>query len=163
MRRHLDRLYCDSQWEGAVWILQELRSRGSIQAAEPGFWANLNLRQPLLRLIEKAGIPPWPRLFHNLRSSAQTDLANRFPIHGVCEWLGNTATIAAQHYLQVTEEHAAEATASHGVAQNPARTVPESTRIASHGVPRNAKTPVNTGVSGKQVAGAGFEPTTSRL
>jgi hypothetical protein len=48
---------------------------------------------------------PWPRLWHNLRASAQTDLANLFPAHVVCKWLGNTAAIAANHYLQVTDAH----------------------------------------------------------
>jgi hypothetical protein len=48
---------------------------------------------------------PWPRLWHNLRASAQTNLANLFPAHVVCEWLGNTAAVARDHYLQVTEAH----------------------------------------------------------
>ncbi|MGL6094888.1 MAG: hypothetical protein ACRC7O_03670 [Fimbriiglobus sp.] len=59
---------------------------------------NLNLRQELLRMLTRAGIQPWPRLWHNLWASAQTDLANRFPIHVVCEWLGNTKAVAQDHF-----------------------------------------------------------------
>jgi hypothetical protein len=33
----------------------------------------------------------------------------RYPIHVVCAWLGNTAAVAAEHYLQVTEDHFASA------------------------------------------------------
>src|SRR4029450_1282855 len=48
---------------------------------------------------------PWPKLFHNLRASRQTELAERYPIHVRCAWLGNSAAVAKEHYLQVTEAH----------------------------------------------------------
>jgi len=44
-------------------------------------------------------------LFHNLRASRETELAERFPIHVVVAWLGNTPEIARRHYLQVTDHH----------------------------------------------------------
>ena len=53
-----------------------------------------NWRNPLMRILRKAGVTPWPRLFHGLRASCQTDLANRFPAHVVCEWLGNSLAVA---------------------------------------------------------------------
>ena len=28
-----------------------------------------------------------------------------FPTHVVCEWLGNTESVAREHYLRVTEDH----------------------------------------------------------
>jgi hypothetical protein len=46
----------------------------------------------------------WPKLFHNLRASRETELAATYPIHVVCEWIGNSAAIAAKHYLTVREE-----------------------------------------------------------
>ena len=70
---------------------------------------NSNLRAQLLRLIGKAGLAPWPRLFHNLRVSCQTDLAERFPSHVVCRWIGNSEAVARDHYLQTTEAHFAKA------------------------------------------------------
>ncbi len=66
---------------------------------------NVNLRTQLERIIVKAGLEPWPKLFVNLRSTRQTELVEKFPVHVVCAWLGNSALIANKHYLQVTEEH----------------------------------------------------------
>ncbi|MEM6260746.1 MAG: integrase, partial [Planctomycetota bacterium] len=63
----------------------------------------------LKRILRKAGLEPWPKLFQNLRSSRETELAERFPLHVVTAWLGNSATVAQKHYLQVTEAHIAEA------------------------------------------------------
>jgi integrase len=41
--------------------------------------AQTNLRTHFTRLIHKAGLRPWPKLWHNLRSSRQTELAERYP------------------------------------------------------------------------------------
>jgi integrase len=65
----------------------------------------VNLRTQLLRILARAGVAPWPRLFQNLRSSRQTELAEQYPIHVVCAWLGNTPTVALGHYLQVHDKH----------------------------------------------------------
>lgn len=48
---------------------------------------------------------PWPWLFQNLWSTRETELLEKFPIQAVTSWLGNTPKVAADHYLQVTEEH----------------------------------------------------------
>jgi hypothetical protein len=69
-----------------------------------------NLRTYLLRTINKAGLKPWPKLFHNLRASRQTELEEMYPTHVVCAWLGNSLTVARKHYLQVTDEHFDRAT-----------------------------------------------------
>ncbi len=82
---------------------------------------NANLRTQLLRIIRKAGLTAWPKLFQNLRSTRQTELEETFPSHVVCAWLGNSPRVAAKHYLQVTDEHFAKATAS--AAQNPGDSV----------------------------------------
>ena len=71
---------------------------------------NCNLRTQLLRIVNRAGVKPWPKLFHNLRSSCETDLARVHTIKAVCDWLGHDVTVAAQHYLQVTEEDFERAT-----------------------------------------------------
>jgi elongation factor P--beta-lysine ligase len=36
-------------------------------------------------------------------------LAESFPIHVVCQWIGNSEAVAKRHYLQVTDEHFAQA------------------------------------------------------
>lgn len=52
--------------------------------------ANQNLRTTFLKIIKRAGLEPWPRLFHNLRATRETELAEPFPMHVVCEWIGNS-------------------------------------------------------------------------
>jgi hypothetical protein len=75
---------------------------------------NANLRTQLLRIIRRAGVEPWPRLFHNLRASRETELTEKYPVHVCCAWVGNSEQIAAKHYLQVTEEHFKRAMAPMG-------------------------------------------------
>ena len=68
-------------------------------------FSDANVRKQMNRLIELAGVPIWPKLFQNIRSSRQTELEERFPRKTVCEWMGNSETVADHHYLQVLEEH----------------------------------------------------------
>ena len=71
--------------------------------------SNSNLRTQLQRIIQRAGLKAWPKLFQNLRSTRETELAEHWPLHVVCAWIGNSQLIAARHYLQVTDEHFAQA------------------------------------------------------
>ncbi len=64
-----------------------------------------NLGTQFCRIIRKAGFDPWPNLWRNCRSSRQTELENSFPTHVVCAWLGNSPSVAARHYLRVTDSH----------------------------------------------------------
>jgi integrase len=66
-------------------------------------WRNCNLRTQFERIVKRAGLKPWPRLFHAMRASRETELAADYPIHVVTAWLGNTPRIAMKHYLQVTD------------------------------------------------------------
>ena len=70
---------------------------------------NSNLRTQLMRIIGRASLKPWPKLFQNLRSTRQTELEETFPSHIVCAWIGNSQRVAEKHYLQVTDEHYAKA------------------------------------------------------
>jgi hypothetical protein len=77
-------------------------------------WKNANLRSEMTRLLRRAGVPSWPRLFHTMklqegRASSQTELQLEFPLHVVCSWLGNSPRIAQQSYLLVTEDDFARA------------------------------------------------------
>ena len=67
-------------------------------------WKNSNLRTEMTRLLRRAGVSGWPRLFHSMRASRQTELQREFPLHVVCSWLGNSPRIAQQSYLLVTED-----------------------------------------------------------
>ncbi|REJ89270.1 MAG: integrase [Planctomycetota bacterium] len=83
----------DEAEEGAVHVITRYRHRST------------NMRTAFLRYLNRAGITPWPKLFHNLRASRETELADEFPEHVVCTWIGNSPQIARRHYLQVTDEH----------------------------------------------------------
>jgi len=64
-----------------------------------------NLRTQMLKIIRRAGIEPWGKPFQNMRSTRETELAETFPMHVVCKWIGNSQPVAAAHYLQLTDEH----------------------------------------------------------
>ena len=91
------RPYLEAVWdeapEGSLHIITRYRD------------PNCNLRTQLERIIKRAGLEPWPKLFQNLRSTRQTELAETFPIHVVCQWIGNSQAVAKEHYLQVTDAH----------------------------------------------------------
>lgn len=97
LRKHLDTAW-DMPTKGGEFVITRYRD------------SNANLRTQLLRIIHKAGLKPWPKLFQNLRSTRETELAESFPIHVVTAWLGNSQLIATKHYLQVTDTHFDEAT-----------------------------------------------------
>ncbi len=78
--------------------------------AEPGtervitdYQPGANLFTHFRRIVKRAGVKPWPRLFHNMRATRQTELASEYPLATVCAWIGNTRAIAAGHYLQLTD------------------------------------------------------------
>lgn len=84
-----------------------------------------NLRTWMGKLILRAGMTPWPRMWVNMRSSRATELAEEYPAH-VCEaWLGHSEIIARKHYRQVTDEHFDRATAD-------AQTAPELGHKSGH-------------------------------
>ena len=67
-------------------------------------WATANLRSGLIDYMKRAGVTPWARLFHSMRASRQTELEKDFGLAAACAWLGNTQSVAKQHYLLVTSE-----------------------------------------------------------
>ncbi len=64
-----------------------------------------NLRTQMGRILKRASIERWPKLFQNLRSTRETELVQQgHPVHVVCAWLGNTLKVANKHYFQITDE-----------------------------------------------------------
>lgn len=99
LRPHLEVAFEHAQ-EGDTFILPlEYRKR----AHGPNGWANANLRTTLQKVIRRAGVEPWPRLWHSLRASCESDLAQSFPLATVTKWLGNTPSVALRHYVDPTE------------------------------------------------------------
>ncbi len=108
LRRYLDEVWQEAG-DGEEFVITRYRG------------ANANLRTQLERIIRRAGLKPWPKLFHNLRATRQTELAESYPMHVVTAWIGNSAAVAAKHYLQVTDDHFRLAIDVDGAAQNPAQ------------------------------------------
>jgi len=116
------------------------------KADSPTGWKGCNLRTAFLRLVKRAGLKPWPKLFHNLRSSRETELLDSFPVQVVSKWMGHDAKTCLAHYAQTTDDHFRRAVggAESGAleAQNPAQQVP----VSRSGVPHaGTKNPCSTG------------------
>jgi integrase len=168
------RPYLEEAWEAAEEGQEYVVPTRYRQAAPgPEGWRNQNLRTRFERIVKRAGLEPWPRLFHNLRASRETELAQSFPVHVVAAWLGNTPRIAMKHYLQVTESDFRKAV------QNPAHlgqdSVQNPVQRPSATVRQEMTKPqarlevwrelASVGDTWRKclVAGTGFEPVTSRL
>ena len=82
--------------------------------------ATQNFRTTFIKILKRAGLKPWPKLFQNLRSTRQTELCEKFPSHVVKAWIGNSESVAKRHYLQVTENHFQKAS---GTSPKPAEVV----------------------------------------
>jgi hypothetical protein len=85
--------------------LFEAAAEGEIPMVPQAHVAHPNLTKGFKRIIERAGLKPWPRLLQNLRASCATDWAGEHPIHESSKWLGHSATVAAKHYLQTRDAH----------------------------------------------------------
>ena len=97
LRKHLEEAY-EIAPTGSEFVITRYRD------------AEANLRTTFSKIIKRAGLKPWPKLFQNLRASRQTELEEEFPTHVVCSWLGNSPKVARRHYLQTTESHFEKAT-----------------------------------------------------
>lgn len=109
--------------------------------------ANVNLRTQLERIIRRAGLESWPKLFQNLRASRATELASEFPAHVAAAWLGHSILVANKHYWQVTDaDYAKAAGGDSEAAQNAAQSAHAEGRGESHDEPpAQRKAPVLLG------------------
>jgi len=127
-------------------------------AAEPGTEhvitryrnTSQNLSTKLRRILRKAGLTPWPKLYQNLRTTRQTELTDRLPAHVVCAWLGNSQPVAMKHYLQVTDDHFKQAV------QNPVQPVSAATCQDLPAEPGKENKPAIV-ASGQRVASVGSD------
>ena len=167
--------HCEGGESRVVPIFPELRPylMEAFEQAEPGTEyvvtryreTNVNLRTQLLRIIRKAGLKQWPKLFQNLRATRQTELCQKFPEHVVCSWVGNSPSVAREHYLRTTDEHFERAIkpdkATLKATQNPAQQMFAEPCITSHTISESAKCDKKRGLATQckaSVGRAGFEP-----
>jgi len=138
LRPYLEAVFFDPVTEGAVHVIRRYRDE------------NQNLRTQLNRIIRRAGLEPWPKLFQNLRATRETELAKIHPLHHVCYWIGNTERIAQKHYLQVTDEDFTNAAQKHSAPYS-ALLAKTAQKTAQHGTrtehAQNEKTPEKPGFS----------------
>ena len=109
-------------------------------AMRAGGWANANLRSQLLKIVKRAGVEPWSRLFHSMRASRQTELEREYSKAVACAWIGNSEAVADRHHLLVTEADVAKATAPTKAAQDAAHQVPKVAHQARAGKKKPRKT-----------------------
>ncbi len=70
----------------------------------PDIQADTNLRTTLEKVIRRAGVKQWPKLWQNLRASGSTDFARSLPSHVAAAICGHTEQIAQEHYWTVGED-----------------------------------------------------------
>ncbi|CAN5182898.1 hypothetical protein BH11PLA2_BH11PLA2_07700 [soil metagenome] len=99
LRPHLETAFEHAE-EGTLYILPEAMRKC---AQGPDGWGGANLRTTFTKIIRRAGVDPWPRVWHSLRASCESDLAQSFPLATVTKWLGNTPSVALRHYVDPTE------------------------------------------------------------
>jgi len=141
LRPHLEQAFEEAP-AGASYVIRRYRG------------GNCNLRTQFLRILARAGLTAWPRLFHNLRASRETELVREFPIHVVCKWIGNSMKVAQKHYLQITDADYEKATSN-----------PTSHMREDGGTPRHAETKTAVPLAfandtAVQIPPAGIEPAT---
>jgi integrase len=66
--------------------------------------SNCQYRELFKAAIKQVGGKVWPRLFHNLRANAFTDLCDRNSMPQVCKWLGNSVRVGEKHYLIIRKK-----------------------------------------------------------
>lgn len=109
----------------------------------------INWRTQLQRIIRKAKQADWPKLFHNLRASRESELMQEYGLSTVCKWIGNSPTVAAKHYAVSVDldgdfrraSAAAETGAVKGTVVNDGKGVPAD----GDGETKNTETPVKRG------------------
>ena len=155
------RPYLEADWEqaepGTEHVITCCRGDGS------------NLRTRLQKIIRRAGLTPWPKLWQNLRSTRATELVGEgWPEYKVCKWLGHSKLVAEKHYWQVTDADFEKAAGMTDPAtQNPTHP----THVMGGNAPsQETQNPGFTGVyvpvlncTNVDVGGTGLEPATSTV
>ena len=123
-----------------------------------------NLRTPFLKLLLRAGIKAWPKLFHNMRATRQTELLAQFPAKDVCNWLGNSQVVVMEHYAMPNDDSFRRA-----ICGSTCGSISANQQVSGETTP-NEKPPKNSVSEGSRelviassVGPAGLEPATNEL
>jgi integrase len=80
----------------------EAAPAGSVRVCE-GLSEN-NVRRSALAILRRSSVGAYAKPFHTLRKCCETDWAQGYPQHVVCEWLGHGLAVSQAHYLRVPVE-----------------------------------------------------------
>jgi integrase len=114
----------------------EAAEAGQVHVVSQRHLDSENLRTQMARIIKKAGVAVWPKLFQNCRATREIELCEKFPQHVVAKWMGHSESIANRHYLKVTEDHFRRAAKEPtGVVQKAVQSGAETERNAAQAPP----------------------------
>jgi integrase len=133
----------------------------------PGIHGDTNLRTQLEKIITRAGLKQWPKLWQNLRASGCTDFARTLPSHIAAAICGHTEQIAKEHYWQVTDSDMTEAMQKMSVQKPEVKPEAVSGGFDSQHIagvkPEATKTLKTNEIIGGIVDDIGLEPTTPTM
>ena len=98
----LEAVYDQAEPGGSPFVIA--RRRGKFDRLKDG--RNTNLGTLFKKYILRAGETPWPKPFHGMRASFETDLLNdgRVKPHTAARWLGHSLQIALKHYARIKDK-----------------------------------------------------------
>ena len=105
LRFYLSKLFDEAE-PGSVYVFNQLRPL----LVKPNGTRNVNLRTQLIRMIVRAGLKPWPKVWQNLRRSCAVDLVQEYPANLAYEWLGHTEAVNRAYYFRATPQMIERAT-----------------------------------------------------
>jgi integrase len=146
--------HIDGQQTRVIPIFPELRpflEKAFEEAAEgeeyvvPMARQSTNLGTHARRIIKKASVSVWPKVFTNLRASIEKELMQQEPSYKVQAWIGHTDAVARGHYLKVNDEDYVRAAGK--AAQNPAHSASVRRRQEPSQPAGSKENPVKAGTS----------------
>jgi integrase len=133
--------------KGAVYVIEKHCPRMMKMSEERKVGNHAaNLIEPFNKIVESAGLKPWPMPGHNLRASLVTDLYDgKYPnigIHTIAQWLGHSPAVALKHYGRVKEAEYEKArnNPEENTPKNKKRSKNKKSSKAHHDSPEKART-----------------------
>jgi len=98
----LETVYEQAEPGGSPFVIA--RRRGIFDQLTDG--RNTNLGTLFKKYILMAGETPWPKPFHAMRASLETDLLNEGKVkpHTIARWMGHSIQIALKHYARIKDD-----------------------------------------------------------
>jgi hypothetical protein len=92
--------------------VDELAEPGELRVITRYRCSDVNLRTPLFRIVDRAGVKRWPRPWRNLRATRHVELMRRHPEGIVNQWIGHSQKVAPEYYEHATDADYAAASST---------------------------------------------------